>query len=60
MIKDVLQKSYEQHLRGELVAPWCRYINEQGTKNPQDVLPEMRPVLTDTQACPGDLESVGC
>ena len=59
MIKDVLQKSYQQHLR-ELVAPWCRYINELGNKNPQDVLPEMRPVLVDTQASPGDLESIGC
>lgn len=59
MIKDVLQKSYQQH-PWELVAFWCRCINGLGNNNPQDVLPEMRAALVDTQACPGYLESVGC
>ena len=59
MIKEVLQKSYEQQLR-QLVAFWCMCINELGNKNPQDVLPEMRAALADTHACLDDLESVGC
>jgi len=59
MSKDDIQHYSEQDLR-ELAIFWRRFINELEIKNPQDVLPEMRVALADTQACLDDLKSVGC
>ena len=44
MINDVLQKYNEQDL-SQLVAFWCRYINELEMKNARSVMQEMRVVL---------------
>ena len=59
MSKNDIQNYSEQDLR-ELAIFWRRYSSELETKNPQDVLPEMRAALANTQACLDDLESVGC
>ena len=59
MSKDDIQHYSEQDLR-ELAIFWRRLMNELEINNSQDVLPDMRTALADTQACLDDLESVGC
>jgi len=42
----------------DLASFWRRLIDELEIKNPDDVLPEMRDALADTEACLEDLTSV--
>ena len=55
MNKNDLQECAKQDLI-DLAAFWRRLIEELEMKNPEDVLPEMRQALADTEAC---LEEVG-
>ncbi len=50
MSKDDLKSCSKKDLI-ELAAYWRRLIKELEMKNPEDVLPEMRDALEDTEAC---------
>jgi hypothetical protein len=50
-------KGYGEKELLDLANFWHRLIDELEMKNPDDVLPEMRDALADTEACLEDLAS---
>ena len=57
MSKNDIQSYGEQDLL-DLAAFWRRLIDELEMKNPDDVLPEMRDALAETEACLKELAAV--
>ncbi|MEA1890140.1 MAG: hypothetical protein U9N50_10225 [Pseudomonadota bacterium] len=57
MSKNELKNCGEKDLI-DLASFWRRLIDELEMKNPDDVLPEMREALADTEACLEELASV--
>lgn len=56
MSKNDIKNCCEQDLR-HLAGFWRRLIEELEIKNPDDVLPEMRVALAETEACLEELAS---
>jgi len=57
MSKNDIQNYGEQDLL-DLAGFWRRLIGELEMKNPDDVLPEMRVAMAETEACFDDLATV--